>query len=75
MNRNKISIKSFFKSSPTIINFILKAVDKNKITTIKQIKDLILDEFKTNVSIQLIYNLKKMIMYIRNLNLIIIRIL
>ena len=59
MNKNKIGIKSFFKSSPTIINFILNAIDKNKISTVKQIKDLIFNEFKTNVSIQFIYNILK----------------
>ncbi len=59
MNINKIGIKSFFKSSPTIINHILKLVDDNKIYTVKQIKQLIFDEFKTNISVQLIYNILK----------------
>jgi transposase len=59
MNKNKIEIKSFFKSSPSIINFILKSIDEDKTNTVKQIKDLIFNEFKTNVSIQLIYNILK----------------
>ena len=59
MNINKIEIKSFFKSSPTIVNYILKLVDDNKIYTVKKIKQLIFDEFKTNISVQLIYNILK----------------
>ncbi len=59
MNINKIEIKSFFKLSPTIINYILKLVDDNKTYTIKKIKQLIFDEFKTNISVQLIYNILK----------------
>ncbi len=59
MNINKIEIKSFFKLSPTIINYILKLVDDNKTCTIKKIKQLIFDEFKTNISVQLIYNILK----------------
>lgn len=59
MNENKFEIKSFFKSSPIIINFILKSIDNNKTITIKQIKKLILDEFKIDISVQLIYNILK----------------
>jgi len=59
MNENKIEIKSFFKSSPAIIKFILKSIDDNKINTVKKIKQLIFDEFKTNISTQLIYNILK----------------
>ena len=59
MNKNKIEIKSFFKSSPTIIQFILKSVDENKINTVKQIKDSIFTEFKIIISTQLIYNILK----------------
>ena len=36
MSENKIEIKSFFKSSPAIIKFILKSVDENKIYTVKK---------------------------------------
>lgn len=56
MNKNKIEIKSFFKSSPTIIKFILKSVDENKIKTVKEIKQSIFTEFKINISTQFIYN-------------------
>jgi hypothetical protein len=59
MNKNKISVKSFFKSSPTIVSFILKTIEESKINTIEQIKDLIKKEFKIDVSIQLIYNILK----------------
>ena len=59
MNKNKIEIKSYFKSSPTIIKYILKSIDENKIYTVKKIKQLIFDEFKTNISTQLIYNILK----------------
>ena len=60
MNEHKIKIKSFFKSSPEIIEFILKSIRDNKIYTVKQIKDLILTEYHIEVSTQLIYNrLKK----------------
>ena len=41
MNKNKISVKSFFISSPTIVSFILKTIEESKINTIEQIKDLI----------------------------------
>lgn len=59
MNENKFEIKSFFKSSPIIINFILKSIDNNKTITVKQIKKLILDEYKIDISVQLIYNILK----------------
>lgn len=59
MNKNKIETKSFFKSSPSIINFILKLIDEDKTNTVKQIKDLIFNEFKTKISVQLIYNILK----------------
>jgi hypothetical protein len=59
MNKNKIETKSFFKSSPSIINFILKSIDEDKTNTVKQIKDLIFNEFKTKISVQLIYNILK----------------
>ena len=75
MNEHKIKIKSFFKSSPEIIEFILKSIRDNKIYTVKQIKDLILTEYHIEVSTQLIYNiLKKIITFIKNLSLIIIHI-
>ena len=44
MHQNKIVIKSFFKSSPTIINFIIKTMNYNKITTVKELKELIFKE-------------------------------
>ncbi len=59
MNKNKIEIKSFFKSSPTIIDFILKFIDKNKTHTVRHIKEIVFNEFKTNISTQLIYNILK----------------
>lgn len=59
MNKNRIIIKSFFKSSPTIIDFILKSIDNKKTNTIKQIKNLIFNEFKIDLSLQFIYNLLK----------------
>ena len=46
MNKNKIEIKSYFKSSPTIIKYILKSIDENKIYTVKKIKQLIFDELE-----------------------------
>jgi hypothetical protein len=60
---------------PSIIDFILKSIDEDKTNTVKQIKDLIFNEFKTKISVQLSYNiLKKITMFIKNLNLIIIHI-
>ena len=59
MNINKIEIKSFFKSSPTIVQYITKFVDENKINTVKQIKESIFNEFKIDISTQLIYNILK----------------
>ena len=59
MNKNKIEIKSFFKSSPTIVQYITKFVDENKINTVKQIKELIFKEFIIDISTQLIYNILK----------------
>lgn len=59
MNINKFEIKSFFKSSPTIVKYITKFVDENKIDTVKQIKESIFKEFKIDVSTQLIYNILK----------------
>ena len=56
----KINLKlNLFKSSPIIINFILKSIDNNKTITVKQIKKLILDEYKIDISVQLIYNILK----------------
>jgi hypothetical protein len=49
-------------------NFILKSVEDNKIYTIKEIKQLVLNHFKIDISIQLIYKiLKKMTMFIKSL--------
>lgn len=59
MNEHKIKIKSFFKSSPKIVEFILKSINDNKIYTVKQIKDLISTEYHVNISTQLIYNILK----------------
>jgi len=59
MNKNKIEIKSFFKSSPTIVKYILKSIDENKINTVNKIKLLIFGEFKINISTQFIYNILK----------------
>ena len=68
MNKNQIKIKSFFKSSPTITNFILKSVEDNKIYTIKEIKQLVLNHFKIDISTRFIYKiLKKMTMFIKSL--------
>ena len=59
MNKNKIEIKSFFKSSPTIINYILKSIDENKINTVNKIKQSIFTDYKINISTQFIYNVLK----------------
>jgi len=59
MHQNKIVIKSFFKSSPTIVNFIIKTMNDNKITTVKELKELIFKEFELDISVQLIYNILK----------------
>ena len=59
MHQNKIVIKSFFKSSPTIINFIIKTMNYYKITTVKELKELIFKEYELDISVQLIYNILK----------------
>ena len=59
MNKNKIEIKSFFKLSETIINFIIKTINDNKTITVKKIKIMIFNDYKINISMQLIYNLLK----------------
>ena len=59
MHQNKTVIKSFFKSSPFLVNYIIKTMENNKILTVKEIKELILKEFKLEVSTQLIYNTLK----------------
>jgi phosphohistidine phosphatase SixA len=41
LHQNKSVIKSFFKSSPSLVNFIIKTIDNNKIFTVKEIKELI----------------------------------
>jgi hypothetical protein len=54
----KINLKlNLFKSSLIFINFILKLIDNNKIITLKQIKKLILYEFKIYISVQLNINI------------------
>jgi hypothetical protein len=55
MYQNKI----FLKSSPTIINFIIKTINYYKITTVKELKDLIFKEYELDKSFQLIYNILK----------------
>lgn len=59
MHQNITVIKSFFKSSPSLVNFIIKTIDNNKIFTVKEIKELIFKEYKLEVSTQFIYNLLK----------------
>jgi hypothetical protein len=60
MHQNKLVVKSFFKSSPSLVNFIIKSMENNKILTVKEIKESIYKEFKLDISTQLIYNkLKK----------------
>jgi len=59
LHQNKSVIKSFFKSSPSLVNFIIKTIDNNKIFTVKEIKELIFKEYKLEVSTQFIYNLLK----------------
>jgi hypothetical protein len=56
MHQNKLVVKSFFKSSPSLVNFIIKSMENNKILTVKEIKELIYKEFKLDISTQLIYN-------------------
>jgi len=56
---NKLKIKSYFKSSPAIVNFILDTIIKKRTSTVKEIRELVLTEFKTNISIQFIYNILK----------------
>ena len=66
----KINLKlNLFKSSPIIINFILKSIDNNKTITVKQIKKLILDEYKIDISVQLIYNILKNNNYVYKIDL------
>jgi transposase len=56
MHQNKLVVKSFFKSSPSLVNFIIKSMENNKILTVKEIKESIYKEFKLDISTQLIYN-------------------
>ena len=44
MYQNKFTIKSFFKLTPTLNNYILKCVEDNKIITVKQIQKSVLKE-------------------------------
>jgi len=59
MHKNKTSIKSFYKSSPHLIEYITKYITSNHITTIKDIKINIKKEFNLVVSEQFIYNILK----------------
>jgi len=59
MNKNKIGVKSFFKSSDTLNNFIIKTVNDNKTITVKQIKKMVFNDYKIEISMQFIYNLLK----------------
>ena len=59
MYKNKISIKSFYKSSPYLIEHIKKYINNNHISTINDVKENIKKEFNLDISIQFIYNILK----------------
>jgi hypothetical protein len=57
--KNKKKVKSFYKKTPEIINYIMKTIKENSITTAQNIKYKILKELNVNISTQLIYNIFK----------------
>lgn len=57
--KNKKKVKSFYKKTPEIINYVMKLIKENSILTAQNIKDNIKKEFNVIVSIQLIYNIFK----------------
>jgi len=59
MYKNKKQIKSFFKMTPIIEEFLLKKINEKCIYTCIELKNEIFNEFKFNISIQTIYNILK----------------
>ena len=59
MYQNKFTIKSFFKLTPILNNYILKCVKDNKIITVKQVQKSVSKELNVRISTQFIYNLLK----------------
>lgn len=57
--KNKKKVKSFYKKTPEIINYIMKTIKENSIITAQNIKNKILKELNVNISTQLIYNIFK----------------
>lgn len=57
--KNKKKVKSFYKKTPEIINYVMKLIKENSILTAQNIKDNIKKEFNIIVSMQLIYNIFK----------------
>lgn len=59
IHKTKSNIKSFFKLSSTIVDFIIKTLKENITITVKNIKEHISKEFNLCISLQLIYNILK----------------
>lgn len=59
LHKYKKSTKSFYKKTPEIVEFIIKKIKEHSIYTIKKLKELIVKEYKLDISSQLIYNILK----------------
>ena len=59
MHKNKKNIKSFFKITPIIQEFILKKIKENCIFTSLELQNVLFNEFKVKISTQAIYLILK----------------
>ena len=59
LHKHRKKTSSFYKRTPELVEYIIKKIKENSIYTIENIKDLIVNEFKLNISSQLIYNILK----------------
>lgn len=57
--KNKKKVKSFYKKTPEIVNYVIKLIKENSILTAQNIKDNLKKEFNIIISTQLIYNIFK----------------
>lgn len=64
MHKHKKNIKSFFKITPIIEEFILKKIKEKCIFTSVELQNIVLTEFKTKISIQAIYLIFKKYDYV-----------